>query len=137
MRLHNIGKQEGKGVKNDTVLCRNTFFFTKRRPPGIGFQGTLCTSCSLKPGRLASGDSQKRGSSQWRLQIGRFFSIDLNELSLNVKYANLLQNMNNCKNNPGLGKLMRVEEKGTHESLLLLEVCAKDADVLIEIRSPA
>lgn len=88
----------------------------------------------MKPGRLASGDGQKRGSSQWRLQIGRFFSIDLNELSLNVKYANLLQNMNNCKNNLGLGKLMRAEEKGTHESLLLLEVGAKDADVLIEIR---
>lgn len=32
---------------------------------------------------------------------------------------------------------MRTEEKGTHESLLLLEVCAKDTDVLIEIRPRA
>lgn len=29
---------------------------------------------------------------------------------------------------------MHIEEKGTHESLLLLEVCAKDTDILIEIR---
>lgn len=83
------------------------------------------------------GTARRGAAASGGFRWADFFSIDLNEFSLNVKYANLLQNMNNCKNNPGLGKLMRAEEKGTHESLLLLEVGAKDADVLIEIRPQA